>query len=385
MQFPGRAILHVDLDAFFVEAELLRHPELRGRPVIIGGRSGRGVVASCSYEARSYGVRSAMPIGQALQLCPLALVLPPDMGAYAKQSALVRDLIAAAAPVFEQASIDEFYLDVSGLDRHIGCWAWCLALRERIQRETGLPLSMGLATNKTVAKVAAGEAKPNGVRLVPAGAERAFLAPLPVSKLPLLGPATEKKLAAMGVRTVGALAALSPALLERSFGKTGRALWERANGRCDNPVTPERPAVSMSTEDTFQTDTADRRQMEDKLRAQVRELGYALRREGKTTSCVAVKLRYDDFETHTKQAVLPLTSLDSVIVRQVLDLFDRLYTPGRPVRLLGVRFSGLADTGSQTDLFNDNSRESRLLTVLDQVRARWGKNAFGAGKVMPEQ
>lgn len=381
-----RAILHLDLDAFFVAVELLRRPELRGLPLIIGGVGGRGVVSSCSYEARAFGVRSAMPVSQALRLCPQATVVKGDMASYGKHSKIVRQIIDEEAPLYEQASIDEFYLDLTGMDRYIGCWQWSRALRARLIRETGLPLSMGLSVNKTVSKIAAGEAKPNGELLVPAGSERDFLAPMPVGKLPFVGKETEKRLLDAGIGTIGRLAATPPELLERDFGKHGRSMWERANGIDNNPVTPAHERVSISCENTFHADTTELRYLHDVIRQQVSRLGFELRQAGKLTACVAIKLRYSNFETITRQSVLSAhTAHDSVLTQQAIALFDAAFDRKRPVRLLGVRFSNLLRGAGQLDFFEKTEKEARLLTALDQIRTRYGKKAVVKGNPKPKQ
>jgi DNA polymerase-4 len=377
--FSSRAVLHLDLDAFFVSVELLRNDALRGKPLIIGGNSNRGVVAACSYEARAFGVRSAMPMRQALMLCPDALVLRGDMEAYARQSALVREVIEAQAPLFEQASIDEFYLDLTGMDKFIGCMKWSSELRQTIIRETGLPLSFGLSVNKTVSKVGAGEVKPNGANLIPAGTEKSFLAPLPVGKLPSVGKETERRLALMGVQTCHTLSQMPPRLLEREFGKHGRLIWKKANGEDDSPVTPYREQDSMSCERTFQADTIDMRFLREEIRRQTAQLAYELRTAGKLTACVTVKLRYADFNTFTKQSKIPYSAQDSLLTEQALRLFESLYERRQAIRLLGVRFSELTPGADQLNLFNDTEKESRLLAAMDKIRDRFGKYAVRKG------
>lgn len=379
MNFPDRSILHLDLDAFYVAVELLRNDSLRGKPLIIGGSSNRGVVASCSYEARAFGVRSAMPMKQALQLCPDATVLKGDMEAYSKHSALVRDVIEAQAPLFEQASIDEFYLDLTGMDKFIGCWKWSTELRQHIIKETGLPLSFGLSINKTVSKVGAGEVKPNGTKLVPAGTEKLFLAPLPVGKLPSVGRETERRLALMGVRTCQTLSEVPPRLLEREFGKHGLIMWKKANGEDDSPVVPYREQDSISSERTFHEDTIDMRFLQDEIRRQTAQLAYELRALGKLSACVTVKLRYADFNTFTKQAKIPYTAQDGPLTAHALSLFERLYERRQAIRLLGVRFSELVPGSSQLNLFDDTEKEGRLLAAMDKIRDRFGKGALRKG------
>jgi DNA polymerase-4 len=374
-----RSVLHLDLDAFFVAVEQLRNDALRGKPLIIGGSSNRGVVASCSYEARAFGVRSAMPMRQALQLCPDALVLRGDMETYSKYSGLVRAVIEDQAPLYEQASIDEFYLDLTGMDRYIGCWKWSRELRDRILRETGLPLSLGLSVNKTVSKVGTGEVKPNGVKLVEAGTEKAFLSPLPVGRIPFIGRETERRLSLMGVRTCGTLSEIPPRLLQREFGKNGLLMWKKANGEDDSPVVPYREQDSISSERTFHADTIDMRFLQDELRRQTAQLAYQLRDLGKLTACVTIKLRYADFNTFTKQAKIPYTAQDSLLESKVLQLFEQLYERRQAIRLLGVRFSELVQGSSQLNLFDNTEKEARLLEAMDKIRNRFGKYAVRKG------
>ncbi|MBN8679187.1 MAG: DNA polymerase IV [Chitinophagales bacterium] len=376
---PPRSILHLDLDAFFVAVEQLRNDALRGKPLIIGGSSNRGVVASCSYEARAFGVRSAMPMRQALQLCPDALVLRGDMETYSKYSGLVRAVIEDQAPLYEQASIDEFYLDLTGMDRYIGCWKWSGELRDKILRETGLPLSLGLSVNKTVSKVGTGEVKPNGVKLVEAGTEKAFLSPLPVGRIPFIGRETERRLSLMGVRTCGTLSEIPPRLLQREFGKNGLLMWKKANGEDDSPVVPYREQDSISSERTFHADTIDMRFLQDELRRQTAQLAYQLRALGKLTACVTVKLRYADFNTFTKQAKIPYSAQDGPLESKVLQLFEQLYERRQAIRLLGVRFSELVQGSSQLNLFDNTEKEARLLEAMDKIRNRFGKYAVRKG------
>jgi DNA polymerase-4 len=371
-----RAILHLDLDAFFVSVELLRRPELLGQPVIIGGQAGRGVVSSCSYEARAMGVRSAMPVGQAMRLCPEAVVIKPDMAAYGAASRLVRAIIEAEAPLFEQVSIDEFNLDLSGMDEHIGCWKWSQALRQKVMSETGLPLSIGLAVNKTVAKIAAGAAKPNGEICVEAGTEKAFLAPMPVGKIPMVGEQTEKKLRAMGIFTIGQLAQTSVFHVEHELGKHGRILWEKANGIHDTPVETEHERVTSSHEQTFGEDIIDRPKLHRVLRDQAARLGFDLRQNDQLAGNVAIKIRYSNFDTFTRQAQLSTpTAHDSHLEKAAVDLFDKNWDPKRPVRLIGVRVGDLRNGTSQLNLFDNTAKEADLLKALDKIRTRFGTKA----------
>lgn len=371
----NRAVLHLDLDAFFVSVECLKNDSLKGKPLIIGGGSDRGVVSSCSYEARRFGVHSAMPVKMALRLCPDAIVLRGDMDSYSHHSHLVTDIIAAQAPTFEKASIDEFYLDLTGMDRYFGCFRWSQELRQRIMRESGLPISFGLSVNKLVSKVGTGEVKPNGMIAVDAGKERGFLAPLSTGKLPGIGKETYKKLSFMGVRTVKVLSEIPMPLLERQFGKHGRDLWRKANALDDSPVEPYEEQKSMSTERTFAQDTLDVAGVRDKLRSMADQLAFELRQSGRLTSCVTVKIRYADFNTYTMQRRVPYTAIDNMLRATAVELFDRLYQRRQLIRLIGVKFSGLVRGSYQINLFEDTQEELRLLQAMDHIRKRFGTKA----------
>jgi len=369
-----RAILHLDLDAFFVSVECLRNAALQGKPVLIGGSSGRGVVASCSYEARRFGIHAAMPMRLALRRCPDAIVLRGDMEIYSRYSRLVAEVIAEAVPLYEKASIDEFYADLTGMDRHFGCWRWSQELRARILRETGLPISMGLSVNKLVSKVGTSESKPSGSRLVEPGTEQGFFDPLAVHKLPSVGRVTHRKLSLMGIRNLRTLRQIPPRLLVREFGKHGLALSQKAHARDDRPVVPQHDQQSMSTERTFQTDTTNVVFLKRELTRMVRDLAYDLRQKRKLVSCLTLKLRYADFNTYTKQLRIPYTANDRQLISQAHSLLDRLFQRRQLVRLLGVRFGGLVSGSPQLDLFDDTDRDARLLHAMDQVRKRFGRD-----------
>jgi DNA polymerase-4 len=370
------AVLHLDLDCFFVSVECLKDPSLKGKPVMIGGRSGRGVVASCNYEARAFGIHSAMPMQRALRLCPHATVLKGDMEAYSAQSRAVTDIIKAVAPVFEKASIDEFYIDLTGMDKFIGCQKWSAELRQKIIAETGLPISAGLSVNKTVSKIATGVAKPNGAKFVAAGTEKNFLAPLSPQKIPGLGAEAFRRLTAMGIHTIGALSRLSPDLLEKEFGKSGKMFWKRANGIDHTPVVPYHDSKSMSTERTFHADTADVQFLKDYLSKMVTELAFDLRKSHWLTACVTVKVRYSDFSTFTLQRQIVCTANDQKLIRQAHQLFEQLYQKNRPVRLIGVRFSHLTRGNYQTRLFENIEEETSLFEAMDTIRERFGQRSL---------
>lgn len=371
-----KAILHLDLDAFFASVEVLKNSALRGKPVIVGGTGGRGVVSSCSYEARRFGVRSAMPMSMALRLCPDAVVVRGDHDEYSRQSKLITDIIAEEAPVFEKASIDEFYLDLTGMDKYVGCWKWSGELRQKLLRESGLPISQALSVNKLVSKVGTGEAKPNGAKLVENGTERAFLSPLYVGKLPSVGRETGQKLAMMGVRTVGTLAQVPPRLLQREFGKHGISLWKKANAQDDSPVVPYHEAKSISSERTFQTDTTDLRFMLDRITELTAKLAFELRQQKKLAACVTVKIRYSDFNTYTLQRAIPHTASDSALQACAKDLFEKLFQRRQLVRLIGVKFSNLVHGHCQINLFENTAEEVSLLAQLDHIRRRFGDKAI---------
>jgi DNA polymerase-4 len=372
-----RAVLHLDLDSFFVSVECLRDSSLKGKPLIIGGMGGRGVVASCSYEARRFGVHSAMPVKMALRLCPEAIVLRGDMDAYSKYSGLVTDIIESEAPVFEKASIDEFYLDLTGMDRYFGCYKWSGDLRQQIMRETGLPISCALSVNKLVSKVGTGEVKPNGMCEVPTGEEREFLAPLSTGKIPGVGKETYKKLSFMGVRTIRILRDIPKPLLAREFGQNGDYLWESANAIDRRPVVPYHEQKSMSKERTLGEDTLDMKFIRGLLGALVDELAFELRKDNRLTSCITVKIRYADFNTYTKQRRISYTAQTRTLLNHAFELFDQLYERRQLIRLIGIKFSHLVAGNIQLDLFDDTQEEISLLQQLDHIRKRWGKGAVG--------
>ncbi|MCS6974816.1 MAG: DNA polymerase IV [Cyclobacteriaceae bacterium] len=367
-----RNIIHLDLDAFFVAVECLRNPKLKGRPLIIGGQSRRGVVASCSYEARQFGVHSAMPMYLAMQLCPDATVISGDMEAYSYYSHLITEIIADSAPLFEKSSIDEFYVDASGMDKYFGAFKWAQELRRKIIRESGLPISMGMSVNKLVSKVTTGEFKPNAEKYIEPGTEKDFLAPLGVEKIPMIGRQTASFLYDMGVRTVGTLRDMPVKFLVSAFGKNGIALWKKAHGIDDSPVVPYSEQKSISTECTFDEDTLDIRRIKSVLTAMVEKVAFSLREQKKLTSCVTVKIRYANFDTETRQAQIPYTSADHVLLRVVHELFDKLYQRRMRIRLVGVRLSGLVYGHHQISLFDDTAESIRLYQAMDKIKHRYG-------------
>ena len=376
MQAPQRYIAHFDLDSFFVSVEMLQDPSLLGKAVVVGGSRDRGVVTTCSYEARKFGVRSAMPMRKAMELCPHAIIVKSSYGEYAKYSAWVTNIIAANAPLYENASIDEFYIDLTGMDTFFNPLEWTIRLRQTIMDETGLPISFGLATNKLVAKIATDEAKPNGYLFVTPGKEKEFLAPLPVEKLGGVGKKSHQTLLALGIHTIGDILHVDPVLLERSLGKWGTQLIRQANGKSDSVVSPHRESKSISAENTFEENTSNLDILLAQLVGQAERVAYELRQEKKFATCVAIKFRNANFETSTRQITIPATIADSDIIKAATDLFTKLYVPGTLVRLLGVRLAGLTDTGAQTNLFDNKTEQNALYEAIDAVKNKFGKSVL---------
>ena len=372
MSIPQKIIAHFDLDTFFVSVERLNDPSLVGKPLIVGGRE-RGVVAACSYEARKYGVHSAMPMKTAMRLCPHATVVGGSRSDYSKFSRWVTDIIAAKAPLFQKASIDEFYLDLTGMDTYFDPYKWVIELRQEIISKTGLPISFGLATNKMVAKIATDEAKPNGYLCIPYGFEKDFLAPLKVSKIPGVGTHTCQTLAEMGIGTIKELGEYPVALLEKRLGKYGLDLHRKSQGIHDGEVVAYHESKSISTENTFEENKTDLQFLMKELVRMTEKVSYQLRKENMTTGCIAVKIRYPDFETTSRQTTIPFTFYDDELILKAKELFDKLYRKGQPVRLLGVRLSELTDEAIQTNLFENMEKKTGLYKAIDDVKERFGK------------
>jgi DNA polymerase IV len=372
-----RNIIHLDLDAFFVAVECKKNAKLRGKPLIIGGSSRRGVVAACSYETRAFGVHSAMPMYLALQLCPDAKVISGDVESYSQASHEVTEIIAEQAPAFEKSSIDEFYIDASGMDRYFGAFKWAVELRKKIMKESMLPISLGMSVNKLVSKVVTGEFKPNAQRQIAAGEEKQFLAPLSIEKLPMVGKQTASFLYDMGVRTVQTLREMPVQFLVSAFGKNGLSLWNKAHGVDSSPVVPYSEQKSISTECTFDSDTIDVKKLKNILIAMVEKVAFNLRDQQKLTSCVTVKIRYANFDTETKQVQIPYSSSDHVLLRVVTELFDKLYQRRMLLRLVGVRLSGLVHGNHQISLFDDTAESINLYQAIDHV-----KNKYGVEKII---
>lgn len=367
-----RSIAHMDLDTFFVSVERLMDSRLNDKPILIGGTSNRGVVASCSYEARKFGVHSAMPMKMALEMCPEAVVIRGNSANYTKYSSLVTDVIKDTVPAYEKSSIDEFYLDLTGMDRFFGCYQFASELRQKIMSETGLPISFGLSGNKTVSKVATGEAKPNNQMRIDFGQERPFLAPLSVRKIPMVGEKTYQTLRHLGVKRIHTVQDMPVEMMERVLGKHGRSIWEKARGVDRTPIIPYSERKSISTERTFDRDTIDVVKLESILVAMTENLAFQLRRGVKLTACITVKVRYSDFNTHTLQARIPYTASDHVLIPKAKELFRKLYDRRLLVRLIGVRMSHLVSGGHQMNLFEDNVEIQQLYQAMDKMRDKYG-------------
>jgi DNA polymerase IV len=368
-----RTIVHMDLDCFFVSVSRLLNPKLEDKPVIVGGGE-RGVVAACSYETRKFGVHSAMPMKTALRLCPDAIVIRGDYDEYSKKSDEVTQIICEQVPLYERSSIDEFYIDLTGMDRFFGCYGHAIELRKKIIHETGLPISFGMSANKTVSKVATDEVKPNNYDRVPYGNERTFLAPLSINKIPMIGNKTYYLLRSMGIEQVSALQQMPVELLQDTLGENGVSIWKKANGIDNSPVQFYSEQKSMSTEETFNSDTMDVSMLKNILIAMTEKLCFRMRSDNKLTGCVTVKIRYSNFDTHNMQCRIPYTSADHTIISRVKELFQKLYNRRMLIRLIGVKFSHLVGGSHQINMFEDSEQIINLYQAMDRMRILYGEN-----------
>jgi DNA polymerase IV len=369
---PQRIIAHFDLDSFFVSVEILNNPSLKGKPVYVGGHD-RGVVAACSYEARKFGIHSGMPSAQARKLCPDAIALRGTRGEYSRYSRWVTQIIAAKAPLFEKASVDEFYLDLTGMEKFFNPLQWTINLRKAIMDETGLPISFGLSSNKMMAKIATNEAKPNGYLQIPFGKEKEFLAPLMVNKIPGVGEHTHAVLKSMGIYTIGDINKFTVDELEERIGKWGIDLWHKSFGIHNSEVHQYHESKSVSSENTFEENKTDIDFLMSEIVRLTEKIAFELRQDKKVAGCIAVKIRYPDFETTSKQTTVSYTCVDDEIIPVAKKLFHQLYKKGHPVRLLGVRLSELTNDAIQTDLFTNKEKKTDLYKAIDDVKNRFGK------------
>lgn len=374
-----KAIVHLDLDTFFVSCERLANSALEGIPLIIGGSSQRGVVSCASAEARRFGVRSGMPQYLANKLCPQAKVIKGDYELYAKCSETVTDIIQDSAPLMEKSSIDEFYLDISGMDKYFGCYKWTTELKQRIISESGLPISFGLSVNKTVSKMATNEGKPLGQLMVAQEEVPTFINPLPIKRLPGIGNSTFQVLSRIGIRQIGTLAQVPTDVMGKLLGKNGITLSQRSQGIDFTPVKPYSKRKSISKERTFQQDTIDKVKLHTILTAMVEDLCFKLREENWLTSCISVKIRYNNFDTHTKQCNVPQTACDFTIRKIAYQLLDTVYQRRMRIRLIGLSFTKLVRGNYQINLFDDTAEKIKLYQAMDGIKKRFHSGAIQWG------
>ena len=369
-----RTIAHMDLDTFFVSVERKNQPQLIGKPVLVGGTSDRGVVASCSYEARSYGIHSGLSMKLARQLCPEAMIVRGDHEQYSYYSNIITDIIRERVPLYEKTSIDEFYIDLTGMDKFFGCFKYATELRSTIMKETALPISLAMSSNKTVAKIGTGQAKPNGQLEIAVGNEKEFLAPLSIRKIPMVGEKTYSLLRNMGIEKIKTIQEMPLELMQRVLGENGAAIWRKANGIDHSPLVPYSENKSISTETTFDKDTIDVHYLQQVLINMTESLAYQLRTKKKLTACVTIKIRYSDFNTYTMQCKIPYTAMDHVLIDKVKTLFHKLFQKRLLIRLIGIRFSHLVQGSYQFDLFDDMTEKVMLYSAMDKLRDRFGEN-----------
>ena len=381
-----RTIVHMDLDSFFISVERLMDSSLIGKPVIVGGTSDRGVVASCSYEARKFGVHAAMPSRMAKQLCPHAIFIRGDMDQYSKHSNIVTQIIESEAPLFEKASIDEHYLEITGMDKYVkNSMLWSHELREKIIKETGLPISFGLSENKTVSKIATSESKPNGEKQILHGLEKSFLAPLSIRKIPGIGEKTNSTLQKMGISKIETIQNMPMIAMQKVLQDNGASIWRKANGIDKSPIEPFTEQKSLSKETTFDKDTTNAELLQNMLVAMIDSLAFDLRKLQKVTGCVTIKLKYSDFQTHTFQATIPYTASDHTLLQKATELFQKNYNRRVLIRLIGVKFSNLVSGFNQINLFDDTEEKINLYNALDKIRLRFGEKAIGKAVGLKEK
>jgi DNA polymerase-4 len=390
----ARKILHLDLDAFFCACEELKDPSLAGKAFAVGGQAGRrGVIASCSYAARQRGVHSAMPTGQALQLCPELLIISGHHSNYSEMSEKVMAIIGRLTPLVERVSVDEAFMDVSDLPQEMEDIA--RKLQAQVREETNLPCSVGGASNKLVAKIATDTGKarnrsnnyPRAILIVPPGEEEAFLAPLPVKAMWGIGPKMDEALFSLGIKTIGDLAAFPQIQLEKRFGKYGTELAAHAHGIDDRPVTVEYEMKSISQETTYDKDTNDAEQLHQTLRALSQKVGFRLRQNKVVGKVVRIKMRWADFSTFTRQISLAQpTDQDGVIFNTALKLFLDNWDHEQLIRLIGVGVSALEESSHQMSLFDTpNEKEHRLLTALDEIHEKYGKQSVTSADALHQK
>jgi DNA polymerase-4 len=375
-------IIHMDQDSFFVSVEVRKDPTLSGKPVIIGGTSDRGVVASCSYEARKFGVHAAMSSRMAKMLCPHAIFIRGNMDAYSEASHEITEILRSRVPLIEKASIDEHYIDMTGMDRFHGTHQYAHELRQTVIRETSLPISFGLSVNKTVSKMATNECKPNGELNIGQDEVKGFLDPLSIKKIPGLGEKTFMKLSDMGIKKIYTLTQIHPDQMVSLLGKNGLSLLQKAKGIDQSLVIPYQEQKSIGTQCTFKADTIDVETIGNLITSMVMDLGFELRQKKKIAACITVTIRYSNFEDVTKQATISYTSMDAVLIRKAKELFKQLYQKRMLIRLVGVRLSNLVNGFEQIDLYENSQEQYNLCQAMDKIRRRFGEKAITMASVL---
>jgi DNA polymerase-4 len=372
---PGseRHIVNVGMDNFFVSIEQLRNTKLIGKPLLIGGSNDRAIVAACSDEARKLGIHTAMPMRVALRLCRYATIIKADFEAYSKFSNTVTEVLKSEVPLMEKSGMDEFFIDLTGMDKFFGCKKYTQELIKKVYKECGLGSSFGLASNKMVSKVAAGEERPRGQLEIPFGFEKPFLAPLSITKIPGVGEQTAFKLIKMGVETIKVLSEVPAEILCDVLGKVGNELWRRANGIDESPVIPYKEEKSISTEHTFQQDTIDMTVLHAEIVRMTESIALELRKQNRLTGCVVLKLRYSDGDTHTIQRTIAYCNQDHQLIAIAKELFSRLFTRRILIRMIGVRFTHLIPGIYQIDMFSDNNETIKLYQSIDHIKKRFGE------------
>lgn len=378
----NRHIAHLDIDDFFVAVERLRNSRLNGKPVLIGGEGDRGIVAACSSEAAAYGVHTGLPMRVALRLCRSSVIVHGDFEEYSKQSKIVTDVITDSVPLVEKSAIDQFYVDLTGMDKFFGCAKFTAKLKSKVYRESGLVSTYGLASNKMVSKVAAIQGMPNGQLEIPFGGEKGFLAPLSIVKIPGVGKETAFKLIKMGVETIKVLSEIPAEMLCDVVGPSGNELWRRANGIDESPVMPYSEQKSLLTEFTFQQDTIDMNLLLAQLARMTETLAFELRSENRLTGYIKLKLRYSDGDTHTVQRPILYCNTDHVLLSVVRELFRKLFTRRMLVRLVGLRFQNLIPGVKQIDMFEDREEMIKLYQAIDSVKKRFGEGKLSRANTL---
>ena len=372
-----RAIVYMDMQNFFIECERLFDSSLKNIPLIIGGGRDRGTVVACSREAYDFGVRTSMPTSFAFKLCPQAKLLKGDHENYFRKSQEISEIIKDRAPVYERASLQSFYLDISGMDRFFGCFGWTKELSQNVLEHSGLNPSWALSVNKTVSKIGAVGTYPARPMNIGSNDVKPFLNPLPIQRLPQIGDTTFQLFSRIGIRSIGKIAEMPPLVVQKMVGTRGRTIWQRANGIDRDPVEPFSEKKEISEEYDFEKDSIDLREISGTLMGIVERSAFKLRAGGLLTSKVIVKVKYNNLDTETKQVRIAYTSLDHILKKEVLTLFTKLYHRRMRLVRVGIRFSNLVSGSHQIDLFEDTREQLSLYAAMDKIRNRYGIKAVG--------